>query len=192
MVPGGGSDQGQITAYHSTLARILRQQDKPSNRQSNTQHDTPMTTVELKPQENAATLPEINRYQRKIGSLLFAAVTTRPDMAFTTSRLARFLTNPGQHHQDAAGRVLLYLQSTGNQALELGGDDCLEVASDASFADNTPNRKSKAILSSSTADSTPGEPANKKQPPHQEQRPNYLPSRRWQRRQCPYPGCSQS
>jgi hypothetical protein len=105
-------------------------------------HDMPMAGIELKPRAGLATPSEINKYQRKIGSLLFAAVTTRPDVAFATSRLARFLMNPGSTHHDAADRVLMYLQDTKSRALELGGGDCLEVASDASFADNTLDRKS--------------------------------------------------
>jgi hypothetical protein len=101
-----------------------------------------MAAVELKPRNDLAAPSEINKYQRKIGSLLFAAVTTRPDIAFATSRLARFLSNPSSEHQAAADRVLLYLASTKARALQLGGGDNLQVASDASFADNTLDRKS--------------------------------------------------
>ena len=101
-----------------------------------------MAAIELQPRTGLATLTEINKFQRKIGSLLFAAVTTRPDIAFATSRLARFLSNPGPDHHDAADRVLLYLQSTKQRALELGGHTGLQIASDASFADNTLDRKS--------------------------------------------------
>ena len=101
-----------------------------------------MSLIELKPREGLATPSQINKYQRKIGSVLFAAVTTRPDIAFTTSRLARFMMNPGLEHHNAADRVLLYLLKTKNRALELGGGEHLEVASDASFADNTLDRKS--------------------------------------------------
>jgi hypothetical protein len=121
-------------AYADKISRLVDRKD--------IRHDTPMAAIELKPREGLATPSEINKYQRKIGSLMFAAVTTRPDIAFATSRLARFLMNPGQEHHDAADRVLLYLQSTRNRALELGGDSRLEVASDASFADNTLDRKS--------------------------------------------------
>ena len=110
--------------------------------QTNGRHDTPMAPIELKPRHDLAALSEINRYQRKIGSLLFAAVTTRPDIAFATSRLARFLSNPSTKHQNAADRVLLYLADTRSRALQLGGGDHLQVASDASFADNTLDRKS--------------------------------------------------
>lgn len=105
-------------------------------------HDTPMATSELMPREGLATPSEINRYQRKVGSLLYAAVNTRPDIAFATSRLARFLSNPSQEHQKAADRVLLYLSSTKWLTLRLGGGASMEVASDASFADNTLDRKS--------------------------------------------------
>ncbi|KAH5706327.1 RNA-directed DNA polymerase [Parastagonospora nodorum] len=105
-------------------------------------HDTPMSGIELLPRDGLAAPAEINKYQRKIGSLLFAAVTTRPDIAFATSRLARFLVNPSNEHQEAADRVLLYLKQSSNLALELGKGEGFEVASDASFADNTLDRKS--------------------------------------------------
>ena len=105
-------------------------------------HDTPIASAELQPREGLATLSEINKYQRKIGSLLYAAVNTRPDIAFATSRLARFLANPSQEHQRAADRVILYLEETKQLTLQLGGGDSMQVASDASFADNTIDRKS--------------------------------------------------
>ncbi|KAF7566825.1 hypothetical protein PtrM4_151450 [Pyrenophora tritici-repentis] len=121
-------------AYVEKIARLATNKDQ--------RHNTPMARVELVAREGLATPGEINLYQRKIGSLLFAAVNTRPDVAFPVSRLARFLTNPGPLHQEAADRVLLYLESTKLLSLSFGGDDQLVVASDASFADNTADRKS--------------------------------------------------
>jgi len=121
-------------AYADKISQLASRQD--------IRHDTPMSSIELKPRDGLAEPAEINRYQRKIGSLLFAAVTTRPDIAFATSRLARFLVNPSAEHHDAADRVLLYLNKTKALALELGRGEDLEVASDASFADNTLDRKS--------------------------------------------------
>ena len=70
------------------------------------------------------------------------AVTTKPDMAFTVLRLARFLINPGPLHHKAANKVIGYLTSTKNLALHFGGFNDLEVVSDALFADNTLDRKS--------------------------------------------------
>jgi hypothetical protein len=39
---------------------------------------------------------------REYESILFAAVITRPDMAFVISRLSRFNTNPNESHQNRA------------------------------------------------------------------------------------------
>lgn len=103
---------------------------------------TPMTKDELLPFNGMAAVKEVRNYQRKVGSVLYAAVITRPDIAFATSRLARHLLNPGPQHHKAADRVLGYLYETRFLALQLGGRDDLQVASDASFADNTRDRKS--------------------------------------------------
>ena len=58
----------------------------------------PMGLDELLPREDRAFAYEVNKYQKKIGSLLYAAVTTRPDIIFATLRLARFITNPSPEH----------------------------------------------------------------------------------------------
>ena len=66
----------------------------------------------------------------------------RPDIAFAISRLARFNVNPSPEHQKAADWALCYLLRTRSYALQFGGGDDFEVASDASFADNSLDRKS--------------------------------------------------
>ncbi|KAH7465077.1 hypothetical protein FOMA001_g13637 [Fusarium oxysporum f. sp. matthiolae] len=116
--------------------------DKIANLANKGTSTVPMTQTELRPQTGLATPAEIQRYQRKVGSILYIAVNTRPDIAFAASRLARFLVNPGQEHQDAADRVIHYLSHTRHRALRFGGPGGLTVASDASFADNTLDRKS--------------------------------------------------
>jgi hypothetical protein len=103
---------------------------------------TPMATTEILPYEGLAEASSITRYQRKLGSILFAAVNTRPDIAFATSRLARFNTNPAPEHHLAADRILRYLYNTKSLGLQFGGKDTFDVASDASFADNSTDRKS--------------------------------------------------
>ena len=101
-----------------------------------------MSTTELLPYEGQADPYETKRYQRKVGSLLYAATTTRPDIAFATSRLARFMSNPSPEHHRAADRALCYLAKTRSLALQFGNGNRLEIASDSSFADNTRDRKS--------------------------------------------------
>ena len=46
--------------------------------------------------------------------MLFAAISTRLDISFAVSRLARFNQNPNNFHHEAADRVIKYLCSTKN------------------------------------------------------------------------------
>ena len=55
---------------------------------------TPMKCEELRPSDEKATPQDIYRYQRKVGSLLYATTTTRPDAARTANKLSEFLRNP--------------------------------------------------------------------------------------------------
>ncbi|SCO78460.1 uncharacterized protein FRV6_02673 [Fusarium oxysporum] len=101
-----------------------------------------MTTKELFPNEERATAASIQEYQHKTGSVLYLAVITRPDIAFTVSQLCRFNINLSEEHYEGVNHLLRYLQNTRTLALQLGGTDTFDVYSDASFADNTINRKS--------------------------------------------------
>src|SRR5947207_2424833 len=57
----------------------------------------PMTKEELLPlpAEEEVTDTDGTVYQRKIGSILYAAISTRPDIAFVAARLLRFNQQPG-------------------------------------------------------------------------------------------------
>jgi hypothetical protein len=48
-------------------------------------------------------------YASLIGSLMYAQVCTRPDIAYITGMLGRYLSNPGMNHWKTAKRVLRYL-----------------------------------------------------------------------------------
>ena len=69
-----------------------------------------------------ATRMQRTPYQQAIGSLMYAAVATRPDIAFAVSILSRFLNNPGDAHWEAVKRVFLYLKSTKDFTLTYGGE----------------------------------------------------------------------
>ena len=56
-------------------------------------------------------------YMSLVGGLLWLANMSLPLIAYPTSQLARFLTNPGPSHFQAALRVLLYVRQHGNQPL---------------------------------------------------------------------------
>ncbi|ODM16171.1 hypothetical protein SI65_08605 [Aspergillus cristatus] len=52
--------------------------------------------------DGTASPKNIHHYQQKIGSINYAAITTRPDVAKIASHLATFMTNPGPEHFEAA------------------------------------------------------------------------------------------
>jgi hypothetical protein len=74
--------------------------------------------------------------------LLFAVISIRPNIAFAISQLAKFLNNPSLAYHKVADRALMYLYNTRQLFLRFGGQDNLVVASDASFANNSTDRKS--------------------------------------------------
>jgi len=112
---------------------------------SHTPPKTPLPAEEILPYEHQATPEQIHSYQQRVGSISFAAITTRPDIAFASSRLAQFLQNPSPHHLALANRLIAYLFATKTLAIEYNGqlqNDVFLPASDAAFADDSTTRKS--------------------------------------------------
>lgn len=103
---------------------------------------TPTAQSELLPHTGFADAGTIKRYQRMTGSITYAAVVTRVDVAVAISRLTRFNMNPSPQHIQQAIRTIEYLYGTKSLALELGGGNTFEAWSDTSFPDNTLDRKS--------------------------------------------------
>jgi len=51
-------------------------------------------------------------YASAVGSLMYAMVCTRPDLAYAVSTVSRFMPNPGKQHREAVKWVLRYLRET--------------------------------------------------------------------------------
>jgi len=51
-------------------------------------------------------------YREAVGALNWAALATRPDIAFAVATVARFAANPGPAHWDAVKRIFCYLSGT--------------------------------------------------------------------------------
>ncbi|CAI7768021.1 unnamed protein product [Closterium sp. NIES-54] len=54
----------------------------------------------------------IRDYQRKLGCILFAAITCRPDLSYSASQLATYLKKPEADHMGELDRALHYLISS--------------------------------------------------------------------------------
>ena len=59
-------------------------------------------------------------YREAIGALNWAALATRPDIAFTVATVAHFANNPGPAHWEAVKRIFRYLSGTRDLWLTYG------------------------------------------------------------------------
>jgi len=83
-----------------------------------------------------------------VGSINYLAMCTRPDIQQAVSRVARFVSNPGQAHWTAGLHVLKYLKGTYNMKVMFGetegrdGNILLTGYCDSDYAGNLDDRKS--------------------------------------------------
>lgn len=84
-------------------------------------------------------------YQNLVGSLMYLAVLTRPDIAFSVSYLSQYNSCYSESHWKCAKRVLRYLQGTKNLGLKFekeGTSSYLEGFVDADWATCKRDRRS--------------------------------------------------
>ncbi|QRV89278.1 Retrovirus-related Pol polyprotein from transposon TNT 1-94 [Ceratobasidium sp. AG-Ba] len=90
--------------------------------------------------------PPLNHtYQQDIGSLLYAALATRPDTAWSVQHLSQFSSNPGPRHKAGVKSLYRYLKGTSAYGITYHGklDDNQPVGySNADWAQNILDRKS--------------------------------------------------
>jgi hypothetical protein len=88
-------------------------------------------------------------YRALIGSLMYAARGTRPEISFAVSQLSKFNQNPGQTHWKAANTVLRYLKGSSDLGLlyrheATQKEICVEIMSDSDWGQNPDDRKSNS------------------------------------------------
>ena len=106
--------------------------------------DTPMVAgLQLRRPDKSAPIPtdiaewiERTLYRPLVGSLMYLAVATQPDIAYAVGRLSSFVDCYRPEHWEAAIRVLWYLKGTKDYALTLGGKNVLALNgySDSNYA----------------------------------------------------------
>jgi hypothetical protein len=83
-------------------------------------------------------------YASAVGSLQYAQVCTRPDLAFITGVLGRYRENPGIEHWKMVKKALRYVQVTKDLMRTYRRSDSLEIRgySNAVYAGDQDDRKS--------------------------------------------------
>ena len=92
-------------------------------------------------------VPEVDQhlYQSMLGSLMYAAIRTRPDIMFTVHHLSQFLATPGSEHLVAMKCVYQYLSGTQNLGITYHGNqigDELIGFTDLDWAGDSNSRRS--------------------------------------------------
>ena len=101
------------------LERFNMQDAKPVNTPLGSQFklsskDSPNSTAEREKMKN---IP----YASAIGSLMYAMVSTRPDLAHAVGVVSRFMSNPGKMHWEGVKWIFRYLRGTKDKVLNFGG-----------------------------------------------------------------------
>jgi len=109
-----------------------------------TKADCPVTAAE---QQAMAQRP----YMELVGSLLYASISTRPDIAHAVCVCSRFMQNPGDKHWKQAKRILRYLQGTKQLALHFGDFQHLHQHEDRQAQQHSSSNGSSATSPSRTA-----------------------------------------
>ena len=106
---------------------------------------TPLPGLEFRKYEGQASKRQIKEYQEKVDFVLYTTIIIRPDIAFATSILSQFLTNPGPEYLTAVNWTIKYLFGTRFLAIQYNTEyreTQLQIASNTSFTDNTDTKHS--------------------------------------------------
>ena len=109
--------------------------------------------LDLAEDRSAKELEDITDYQAVLGSIMYAALATRPDISYAVAALSRYNSRPFTSHMTAAKRVLQYLKCTANFRLYFTGNgigigigigigNSLVGYSDSDWATDSADRKS--------------------------------------------------
>ncbi|MCO5582546.1 hypothetical protein L7F22_036443 [Adiantum nelumboides] len=82
-------------------------------------------------------------YASAVGSLMYAMVATRPDIAFAEGVASRYMSNLGKKHWESVKCILRYLKGTKDLCICFGkSETCVHGFTDANFARHPDYRKS--------------------------------------------------
>ncbi|KAJ0804413.1 putative RNA-directed DNA polymerase [Helianthus annuus] len=82
-------------------------------------------------------------YASAVGSLMYAMVCTRPDIAHAVGVVSRFLSNPGKKHWEAVKWIFRYLRGSSKLGITFGNEEPMLVGyTDSDLAGNKDNMKS--------------------------------------------------
>ena len=103
---------------------------------------TPAATDLKLIKEDGSKSVDQSQYQSMIGSLLYLAVGTRPDIAFAVGAVSKFNSCPTESHLTAVKRIFRYLKGSSQMGIKYSGSNVLVGYADASWGSDHDDRHS--------------------------------------------------
>ena len=103
---------------------------------------TPAATDLKLIKEDGSKSVDQSKYQSMIGSLLYLAVGTRPDIAFAVGAVSKFNSCPTESHLTAVKRIFRYLKGSSQMGIKYSGSNVLVGYADASWGSDHDDRHS--------------------------------------------------
>ena len=101
------------------IAKILANHGMAASNPITTPAD-PHVRLHKSPPEFEANPVDKGKYQSAVGSLMYAMLGTRLDIAYAVSKVSQYSTNPNPTHWTAVKRIFCYLAGTQNRGLLYG------------------------------------------------------------------------
>ena len=99
-------------------------------------HDFPVSD------EDKAKMNKLS-YASVVGSLMYAMIATRPDIAFAVEVVSRYMSNPGKKHWEAVKGIMRYLKATKHMCICYGSQDLsVKGYTDSDYAGDLDKRRS--------------------------------------------------
>ena len=109
------------------LVRFGMEDSKPQS--------TPLEVGVSLSKKEGTTLEDTSEYSEVLGSPMYLACNTRPDLCHSVSMLARFMSQPTDLHWQALKRILRYLKGSVDRCITYATTSKQEVPSVVTFSD---------------------------------------------------------
>jgi hypothetical protein len=135
----------------SYIDRMLRQYGMEKSNPVSTPMDPNVTLTKREDTAEVELDERLNSsFAAVVGSLLYLAIVSRPDIAYPVTRVSQYTSNPGPAHWAAIKRIMRYLNGHRNLSVTYGPTGITEdtdpfkffAYTDADFTSNPDDRKS--------------------------------------------------
>jgi hypothetical protein len=117
------------------INRVLDRFEMTDSRKRSTPMEAGYKPHALREEDGEKPYQDVSNYQKAIGSLLYAALGTRPDITYAITVLGRYAAKPSVFHWEAVKHLLRYLRGTSEYKLTIYDPDRSPESSILCYAD---------------------------------------------------------